>query len=549
MNWVERVEVPRIWLFVLVALTLIAIAVFSDRAVVEWRSTATRLAEQRADASVDLLVTVFNRNMRAVQNSVLAAGLARGVQGSADDVDRIARALASYNYPEVFFAWRRSAGKSPVTFYARAERYPTWLPPRHDPADFPVVSVSQDAVGNRLLERIAMDATVGRQHSVFETDVSGVTYQVISALSYSQRSPEQLDSVYGFMVNLHWTGEHYVRELTDQVTRMAGIPEHDFAVSIDNAPARTPTDGSATAGARIFPLAFFDPRTIAVDWPPDLRRRSIRATAASASDPALLETLAAARRLRFIVWSSLAGLIVAVILTLHRYERLARLRADFVSSVTHELKTPVATISGISEIFASGQPIAPEVSRRHGLLAFHETKRLTRLIDNLLAYTRITDVTEAYNFERLSVHGLIEDALADFHSQLEMAGFTVNVDAPDEIPAIRADRVAMRLVLGNLIDNAIRYSSAIRELNISAHTSARSMIELGVADKGIGIPDDELALITRKFFRGERADRAGTGLGLSIVERIVADHRGTLQFQSKIGEGTAVVVRLPEASS
>ena len=297
----------------------------------------------------------------------------------------------------------------------------------------------------------------------------------------------------------------------------------------------------------MLPLAFFDPRTIAVDWPADLDPRQIRVTAASASDPALLETLAAAQRLRIIVWGSLAGLIVAVQMTRQRYEKLAQLRSDFVSSVTHELKTPVATISAISEIFATGQAVNLETSRRHGLLAFHETKRLARLIDNLLAYTRITDVTEAYHFERVSIHGLIDDVLADLHSQLTVSMFTVHVNVPDDVPSVRADRVAMGLVLGNLIDNAIRYSPTERVLAISARSVAAGMVAIDVEDHGIGIPDDELPLVTRKFLRGQRADRAGTGLGLSIVVRIVHDHGGVLRFRSRVNEGTTVTVEVPGA--
>lgn len=543
-----RGQLSRISLFVIVALSLAALAVVSDRAVVEWRGTAIRLAEQRAGASVDLLVTVFNRNMRAVQSSVLHAGLLTIDDTHASATELVSRALASYNYPEVFFAWSRDAAPASVAFYARAERYPPWLEASESTPDFPVVKVTDDGIGERLLQRAGLDAALGRRYSVFDIDLGPHTYQVISVLAYSGKLSD-LRSVFGFMVNLGWAEKHYVTELTAQVARMGKLPDNAFNVHVTDEVKASSGLSSGGAGGRTFPLAFFDPRVVAVAWPHDLRRRTVAVTALATNDAALVDTLSAARRIRVIVWGAAIGLIVALMLTLRRYERLAKLRSDFVSSVTHELKTPVATISAISEIFAAGRAGTPEVSQRHGLLAFQEAKRLTRLIDNLLAHTRITDVTEAYQFERLSVYGLVEDALADFHTQLTVSGFTVNVEAPDDLPPLRADRVAMRLVLGNLIDNAIRYSPEARELTISARADQLGMVTIEVSDRGLGIPDNELRLITRKFFRGERADRAGTGLGLSIVARIVQDHRGTLQFRSVVGAGTTVVVQLPEAQS
>lgn len=169
--------------------------------------------------------------MRAVQNSVLVAGVGPG----GADVDRIERALASYDYPEVFFAWQRGPAVRPVMFYARSERYPTWLPSRPDPQDFPVVNAQADAVGRRLLWRVQRDSELERQHSVFDMQVGPVTYQVVSLLSYDRRFPGQLDSVYGFLVDLAWASDRYVQELGEQVARMGSSPGHVFDVHVDQA--------------------------------------------------------------------------------------------------------------------------------------------------------------------------------------------------------------------------------------------------------------------------------------------------------------------------
>jgi signal transduction histidine kinase len=105
----------------------------------------------------------------------------------------------------------------------------------------------------------------------------------------------------------------------------------------------------------------------------------------------------------------------------------------------------------------------------------------------------------------------------------------------------------MSLALGNLIDNAMRYSRERRELGIEASCDGKEFVVLSVSDKGIGISEDEIPNLTRRFFRGRRADLGGTGLGLAIVDRIVTDHGGTLAFRSVVGTGTTVSVELPIA--
>jgi signal transduction histidine kinase len=117
---------------------------------------------------------------------------------------------------------------------------------------------------------------------------------------------------------------------------------------------------------------------------------------------------------------------------------------------------------------------------------------------------------------------------------------------PDDLPAIRADRPSTLLAIGNLIDNAIRYSPDRRELKISARALNGSVV-IEVSDAGVGIPTEEIPHVTQRFFRGSRATAGGTGLGLSIAHRIVADHGGSLSVTSEAGVGTKVALNLPVA--
>jgi signal transduction histidine kinase len=177
-----------------------------------------------------------------------------------------------------------------------------------------------------------------------------------------------------------------------------------------------------------------------------------------------------------------------------------------------------------------------------------ESKHLTRLLDNLLAYARITDTTQAYSFRSIGADEIIEQALRTARSRLDSAGFTVDVDIAPDLPPLRADWTSICLAFDNLVDNAIRYSKDNRHLHIEA-ACAGSMVQIRVSDRGVGIPADEVGHVTRRFFRGRTTVAAGSGLGLAIVERIVADHGGTLSIDSVVGSGTTVTIKVPSSRS
>ena len=250
-----------------------------------------------------------------------------------------------------------------------------------------------------------------------------------------------------------------------------------------------------------------------------------------------------------VIVALLAGLVFAIglMLTLHVVRAnadLAERRSEYVSSVTHDLKTPIAAVRAAGETLLSGRLTGPGASRDYAQLVVDQAKRLTRLTDNLLAYARITDFTEAYAFQPIPLDSLVRQTLSDFRSQLESAGFDVTVEIPVDLPPVRADRTAIGLMLDNLVDNAVRYSPNTRSIKISA-SRAESIVILEVADRGAGIPQDEIGKVTRRFFRGQRVASGGSGMGLAIAARVVADHGGSLNLRSAVDAGTTVSVALP----
>jgi signal transduction histidine kinase len=539
------------WLALGVFMSVVTLAWLGYRAISEWQRSATLLAQRRADAAVDLLVTAITRDMRGAQESVLSSQFDELRAGLIPDLNGVGSAFARYPYPEAFFASSGRPGPDSMMFYSRAERPPAWLTKSDEQNRFPVVFGREPAMSHLLFDRIARDAAQGRRFATFGATLQGGGYQIVALLSYGDPGRERLDAIFGFIVNLDWVRKNYFTELAAQVMSIQGT-NAGLTLTILDATG-TPIVGGPVAATTVpasrrqFSMLFFDPNVVALDPPADLDLNPWTAQATVFGDRALVAAQVGARWALGIAAVSAVVLAVGFVLTVQAVRanaRLVTMRSDFVSAVTHELKTPIATIRAISETLACGRSSNPEMSREYAQLAVHEAKRLTRLIDNLLAYARITDVTEAYSFEPVPVAVIAQQSLKEFSSQLAAAGFSVTVDIPPDLPAVRADRTSMVLAVGNLLDNAIRYSSVNRKLTIRAHATNGAVV-VEVTDTGTGIPKSEIEHVTRKFFRGYGAISGGSGLGLSIAQRIVCDHTGWIVIRSEVGVGTTVRITLP----
>jgi signal transduction histidine kinase len=411
------------------------------------------------------------------------------------------------------------------------------------------------AISEDIARRILANRVRGGEFSAFEIELHGVPYQFVTRLIYDDAFHEHLKAGLGFTVNLAWARQFYFPDLTKQVGRIGGSREGLSLSVVDEAGKRitedVPARGETPTSRRAFPLFFFDSLSVALDSPVNLPRREWAVEVHPVGSASELGLSADSDLVRTLVVAAVAAGVLAFGLALtsnavRASSRLAELRSEFVSGVTHELKVPLATIRAIGDSVASGRVTDTDTLKEYAQLVVQESKRLTRLFDNLLAYSRITDVTEAYHFEALDLSGLVDEALRGFKSQLSASGFEVDVDIPEQLPPIKADRTAMRLLLDNVIDNAMRYSGSSHWLRIAADQGA-SGIRIAISDRGIGIPPHELRHVMRKFFRGSRAVSGGSGLGLAIANRIVADHGGSLTIDSTVGAGTTVYVTLPVA--
>jgi signal transduction histidine kinase len=218
------------------------------------------------------------------------------------------------------------------------------------------------------------------------------------------------------------------------------------------------------------------------------------------------------------------------------------MRSDFVSTVTHDLKTPLALIRLIGETLGRRYS-SPETVATYAQLLSTEAAQLTLRIDNLLAYARVAEVPTPHQFATVDLLDVVQESLRRAEPRLRVLGFEVDSDL-SEAPSVRGDQAALVQVLDNVIDNAIKYSGASRMLIVHG-TVADDMACVTVQDYGIGIPERERTRVFDKFFRGRNAGATGSGLGLAIARRVVLEHGGTIDIETAVDCGTTVRIRIP----
>ena len=226
---------------------------------------------------------------------------------------------------------------------------------------------------------------------------------------------------------------------------------------------------------------------------------------------------------------------------------LVRMKSAFVSNVSHELRTPLALIRMYAETLELGRVQTEEKRQAYYQIISRETDRLTRLVNNILNFSRIESGQKQYVYERLDLNALVEDIVTSYTPALQQRGFEPAVTLADPLPPILGDAEGLSEALLNLIDNAVKYSGDARHLGIATGRE-RGFAYLEVCDRGIGIPPEERDRIFDQFYRisnGLVHNTKGTGLGLALVKHIVEAHGGTIRVQSRLGQGSCFRLLLP----
>lgn len=218
-------------------------------------------------------------------------------------------------------------------------------------------------------------------------------------------------------------------------------------------------------------------------------------------------------------------------------------RTEFISQISHELRTPLTAITGWSETIAYDPAVQGDSLRGIHIIT-KEAERLTRMVAELLEFTRIQDGRFNLRIELIDIAAELEDALFTYGEMMKQAGIDVSYDSPEsEIPLIPGDPERLKQVFCNLLDNASKHGGDGKKIDVKLNSNA-DYVTISVRDYGHGIPDAELPHVKEKFYKGSSKNR-GTGIGLAVCDEIVTRHGGILDIANAEGGGCIVKISLP----
>jgi len=262
---------------------------------------------------------------------------------------------------------------------------------------------------------------------------------------------------------------------------------------------------------------------------------------------------AAARQTTVYVWTGLivVGAVALVALIVGRYVlvqiKLTALKNSFVATVTHELKTPLASMRVLVDTLLDGRQHDERQVGEYLQLVARENARLSRLIDNFLTFSRMERGKVAFELVPIHLHAVINEAAETFRERCSSCECRFDVDVEEDLPPIVGDPDALLTVVLNLLDNAYKYSGESKRIGLRAYANGED-VRVEVTDTGVGIPRRALRKVFDRFYQVDRSlsrGVGGCGLGLSIVRFIVDAHGGTVTVRSRPGEGTTFTVTLP----
>lgn len=237
----------------------------------------------------------------------------------------------------------------------------------------------------------------------------------------------------------------------------------------------------------------------------------------------------------------------ALVVMMRKERELSRMKTDFVSRVSHEMRTPLTSIQMIHEMLQSGKVRDEARTSDYYKILSEETERLTRLINKVLDFSRMDSGRKPYEFSLQSIGPIVSRAVQVFETTAQVKGYSIHATLESDLPPVRADADALTEVILNLLDNAVKYSPEHKEITVNVGRQA-DWIRVAVMDRGIGINPADHDRIFEKFYRCDdevvRQTR-GTGVGLAIVRHIILAHQGRIEVQSRPGQGSTFIVLLP----
>jgi len=269
-------------------------------------------------------------------------------------------------------------------------------------------------------------------------------------------------------------------------------------------------------------------------------------------EPRLFEAFLTSRRgIYFYIFLLIGGILIfGLILTVrtvsHELE-LARMKSDFVSTISHEFKSPLTSIRQLAEMLHSGRVPSEERRQKYYDVLLEQSERLSLLTENVLSFAKMEEGREEFEFELVDIVKLLKDLVSTIQDRIRHEGFEIRMELENSLPSLKADSAAISQAISNLIDNAIKYSGGAKKIIVSAYKGVQ-YLDIAVKDFGVGIKKEEIDKVFDRFYRGgDELTRTikGSGLGLTLVKQIVEAHSGSVHVESNPGDGSTFSIKLP----
>ena len=450
-------------------------------------------------------------------------------------------------------------------FFVWTERGPLahqWIKYDHTTESLPADSIARfqedKLFGARLLPRLQELVKMRMAIVAFTEEINGRKYYVQAQLRFESFARERMTSVVALAVDAEKLRTQFVpallRERLANLQQPVGFPPLAVAVLAEDGARIFESDrlrsDDVPVDERSFAIIFFDKELLEFAAPYE-QQREIWGLRTGYGPQTILEIVNASTRPQIALMIVLAvAMAIGVFLVAGaaaREVRVAELKSNFVASVSHDLKTPLALIQLFAETLELGRVRTPDRAQEYYRIINGESKKLTRLIENILDFSRMEAGLRPYRMEPADLAESVTKVLARMNTQFEQGHFTVTTAVEPGLPHVLADEGAAEQAIENLLANAMKYSGEDRTIEVQAKRSGGHIV-VAVKDHGIGISRREQSRIFRKFYRVQRelgGGPQGTGLGLAIVEHTMRGHGGFVRVTSEPNLGSTFTLHFP----
>jgi signal transduction histidine kinase len=392
----------------------------------------------------------------------------------------------------------------------------------------------------------------------FPVHIDGRKKYVQLQLGFEGPNRDRVTRLLGFMVDAEELRTNYFPAVISRrlanVQQPIGFPPLDLYLTDGEGTPVTASGEVPASGAfvdeRTFPLVFFDRELLEYAAPYEQSRETwrVRTSYGAQTIPEIVSANTRPQLALMIVLALvMAGGVFFVASAAAREVRVAELKSNFVASVSHDLKTPLALIQLFAETLELGRVRNPERAQEYYRIINTEARKLTRLIENMLDFSRMEAGLRPYRTAPADLGTVAQQVLDDMASQFNQMQFDVRLQVEPALPHVNVDEDAVEQALENLLANAMKYSGESRRIDVNVGR-VNAHVCVSVVDHGIGISRREQKKIFRKFYRvnsGLGGGPQGTGLGLAIVDHTMRGHGGFVRVDSEPDHGSTFTLHFP----